>query len=188
MSLYTDEELEAYDQLEVEARQRYFERASRHKIPEIALEPTGGEVLVCRIEAEERKTASGIVVPRFVGVSDRDEGGLGKNVSMEQVILNIGVLMRGGLEAMDWMRTNGYFVGDYVVFARYAGEENKTHFMDPDSPEAPAADNVLRLHVRNLGGSIDLGKRLRGPNPVMKHVFLPNVGKGEYFIKPIVRK
>lgn len=198
ITLFTPAEIRAWEVLEAQAQEMLAGRRSGFKISEVRFEPSGSNILVYRTPPKERRTASGRIVIPSVTSQDKDEYG---NKELADIIVDIGVLISAGLEARDWMRSHGIFLGDYVRFGHYAGREMDVQWFDTIT-DVPPDDlkNLLLLKAQDLQGSFDLHWRLYGDRyekdgkkyeraPVLRRVWaLDGEGNGIHVLKPITKK
>lgn len=182
-----------WERLYAGANARLIERIARHEAPEANDFPAQDICLVYRIP-NPYKSTSGLVLP--------DEF-----AQRHDSLLNHGLLISAGPEAMDVLTSHGILLGDYVKFARFAGEEEeagraaaaiedaKKSGATKDEAFAAAQDaraserqrkKLLELQVPYIHGSMDLLERLQGPMRSMEmvRVRLPG-GKVEHQIIPV---
>lgn len=186
-AIWTQGQNLAYEKLYQKAQELLAKRMKEHKIPRLAYAPMGDNVLIYRLPVVEHKTASGLHLPDRV--YEKDERGQERSVS---IIQNVGLLLRGGLGALDWMRAHGVFPGDYVKFGRYSGsEERSTWFMPEAGTTISAADykDFLQMDVGYVGGGFDAYERIWGENATMHVVYyVDEDGNGAHVLKPIEHK
>lgn len=129
-------------------------------IPDPPFHPSFSNVLVWRLPEADR-TAGGLFIPE-TSQAPRDRG----------------VLLAAGLKAMDELFTNGYELGDVVVFAKYAGADMTVKEKQGQSP-----DQLLVLKAGDLLCSEGLAKRLDTGQTRPVYVEYKD-GHGEYqFVK-----
>ena len=116
---------------------------------------------------------------------------------------SLGILITAGPEAMDILESHGVLPGDYVKFARFAGEEEdagriaravnaatgpidaerrRDRLMD----EHMAKKKILELQVPFIHGSVDLLDRLEGAKPTMEMVREIHGNRVVHMIQPIL--
>lgn len=122
---------------------------------------------------------------------------------------SIGVLLYAGMDALDKLTTMGILPGDYIKFAKYAGDEEAVSrvkgVIDKGekkgvppaklAEEAIAVRNeeiakqkVLDLQVMEIHGSLDLAERLYGDTPTMEIVREERAKGPIHVVRPISRK
>lgn len=111
-------------------------KRKKYDIPEIPYAPIGKNVLIWRIEGEE-KTAGGLYVPET-----------------SKEVKSRGVLLAAGLAAMDIFADNLVEVGDEVCFAHYAGRER-----DAEKVVGGVSKRILECKAEDVLGSVDAIKR-----------------------------
>ncbi len=180
-ALYTKAEHESWGRLCHDAEAELTARIAKYKIPTVKYCPVDDAVLIFRLPPLEMKTSSGIVVPDFA--MDRDEQGV---VSANRHHMNVGVILRAGCSAMDWMRSHGILIGDMVKFAAYSGHEESSRWFMPDSQQLTQdLKDVMQIKESEILGSFDLYERLQGNKPRMKMVYaVDDKGNGLHIIKP----
>lgn len=169
----------AWDKLYAEASRTRDQRIVEYGAPDLKWASCQDIALVYRLPSKEKaKMHKGLIhIPE---VAQTDE-----------MPYSIGVLIWAGLEAMDVLESHGVLPGDLVKFARYAGEEeaaaraqeavDQVHKRKGSEEEALAAaiaareeeverKKLLELQVPFIHGSLDLQKRLCGPEPTMRIV------------------
>lgn len=180
---------EKWNALHVEAAARLRVRVAQHEAPSPTWHPVQDICLVYRIP-NPYKSASGIVLPEAYAQA-------------HDSVLNHGLLISAGPEALDVLASHGILIGDYVKFARFAGEEEDAkraqeaiaRIAATGGTEADAWNlidkerqrkKLLELQVPFIHGSMDLLERLGGPSQSMEkvRVRLPN-GAVEHQIIPV---
>lgn len=176
-----------WDKLYQDAHATLVKRAADLGIPEPDRQPIQDMVVVYRIPNEYRGT---IEIPdEFKGRHDSP--------------YSIGVFMFAGPEAMDVLESHGVLPGDYVTFARFAGEEETTArikdavrgarseleagaiIRDTRAAEE-AKKKLLKLQVPFIHESVDLYDRLNGPRPTMELVrSVDKAGNATHLIQPV---
>jgi co-chaperonin GroES (HSP10) len=184
---------EKWERLHEEAAQLLAERMEQHAAPTPPDHPVQDICLVYRIP-NPYKSTSGLVLPeQFSQAHD--------------TVLSHGILLSAGPEAMDVLTSHGILIGDYVKFARFAGEEEAAGRVEEAVREVAArggtqAEGVavaartaeeerqkkklLEIQVPFIHRSVDLQERLTGPRKRMEkvRVRLPN-GAVEHQIIPV---
>ncbi len=112
-------------------------KRKKYDIPEIPYLPIGKNVLIWRIEAEE-KTAGGLYVP---------------DTSKE--VKSRGVLLAAGLAAMDIFADNLVEIGDEVCFAHFAGRDRETG----ERTSGTVSKRILECKAEDVLGSVDAIER-----------------------------
>ena len=176
-----------WDKLYQDAHATLSQRAEALGIPEPDRHPIQDLVVVYRIPNEYRGT---IAIPdEFKGRHDSP--------------YSIGVFMFAGPEAMDVLASHGVLPGDYVTFARFAGEEETTARIKEAVSQArshleagaivrdtraaeESKKKLLKLQVPFIHESVDLYDRLNGPRPTMELVrSVDKGGNAIHLIQPI---
>lgn len=116
------------------------EKRKKYDIPQIPYLPIGKNVLIWRIEAEE-KTPGGLHIP---------------DTSKE--VKSRGVLLAAGLAAMDIFADNLVEVGDEVCFAHYAGRDRETG----ERIAGATSKKILECKAEDVLGSVDAIERSKG--------------------------
>ena len=177
---------EKWSALHVEAAARLRVRMAQHEAPEPSWYPAQDICLIYRIP----NTYAGLI---HVDV----------NPQAHDSVLNHGLLIAAGPEAMDVLTSHGILLGDYVKFARYAGEEEDAKRAQEaiariisSGGQAPSAwefldkerqrKKLLEMQVPFVHGSMDLMERLAEPTKSMEkvRVRLPG-GAVEHQIIPV---
>lgn len=91
-----------------------------------------------------------------------------------------GVLVGGGMKALDSFRDHGYLVGDRVQIGRFAGWE-KEFALDKQGKNTR---KILQMTAGDILGSFDLKERVLGKKPSMEVAYDPETR--EHYIRPIV--
>ena len=115
------------------------EKRKKYDIPEPFYLPLGKNVLIWRIEGEE-KTAGGLYVPEE-----------------HREVKTRGVLIAAGLAALDVLADNLIAVGDEVVFAKYAGRDREA----PERKQGEKTTKILECKVEDVLGSVDALVRVK---------------------------
>jgi co-chaperonin GroES (HSP10) len=175
---YTKQEFARWEELEQLSSLLLATRTRELRLPEIPFQPTDDDVMVYRLQAKEQKTEGGIVIPDHT--LDVDEG----RTIAHQKVINLGLLLKAGCTARDWMRSHGVLIGDIVKWGKYSGEETPVHWFTGGTVRS--MEDVLLLNVRDIRGSFDLDTRLWGPEQLMKIVFVADdAGRGMHLVKPV---
>lgn len=116
------------------------EKRKKYDIPALPYLPIGKNVLIWRIEAEE-KTAGGIII-----------------AEVAREVKSRGVLLAAGLAAMDIFADNLVEVGDEVCFAHYAGRDRETG----ERQAGEVRKRILECKAEDVLGSVDAIKRSQG--------------------------
>jgi len=116
------------------------EKRQKYDIPAIPYAPIGKNVLIWRIEGDE-KTAGGIVIPE----TNRE-------------VKSRGVLLAAGLAAMDIFADNLVEIGDEVCFAHYAGRDRETG----ERIAGSTSKRILECKAEDVLGSVDAIERSKG--------------------------
>lgn len=178
---YSKEEFHRWEELEANMSLLLSSRRKELKLPEIPFQPTDDDVMVYRMQPKEQTTAGGIVIPDHT--LDVDDG---RTVAHQKVI-NLGLLLKAGCSARDWMRSHGVFVGDIVKWGKYTGEEEHAHWFTGGSVRS--MEDILLINVRDIRGSFDLDQRLWGAERTMRIVFVADPdGRGMHIVKPNLKE
>jgi len=199
-ALYTDAEHAAWDALVARQAHALAERRKGLGLPMVKASPIDDGVVLYRMEAKERKTEAGIIIP---------EGGLdnetdhshplarhGVEVTKQvwnQRVISLGLILDAGCRARDFMRSHGILVGDIIKFSKYSGEENSFHWLtaadDDETVGAHDLKDFLQIDVKDIHDSLDLWHRLHGEEPTMQIVYCEDTnGNGLHIVKPIVKE
>jgi len=108
-------------------------------IPALPYLPLGKNVLIFRLEGEE-KTKGGIIVP-----------------DVHKEVKSRGILLAAGLAARDILADGLIEIGDEVCFAYFAGRDRKTEERDAGS----AGKSILECKVEDVLGSVDALERVK---------------------------
>jgi chaperonin GroES len=108
-------------------------------IPPLGYLPIGKNVLIYRIEGEE-KTKGGIIVPE-----------------VHKEVKSRGILLAAGLQARDILADGLIEIGDEVCFAHYAGRDREV-----EKREGKAPSKILECKVEDVLGSVDALERVKG--------------------------
>jgi len=108
-------------------------------IPRVGYLPLGKNVLIFRLEGEE-KTKGGIIVP--------DE---------HKEVKSRGILLAAGLAARDILADGLIEIGDEVCFAYFAGRDRKTE----ERNAGTAGKSILECKVEDILGSVDALERVK---------------------------
>lgn len=174
-----------------------LERIEKHRIDFDVHYPYDDICVVSRMPTAEQEKVSpgGIIYPDIAQTA--------------AMPFSIGVLLYAGMDALDKLTTMGILPGDYVKFARYAGDEEavarvrdsvRTDEKKRTPPEKAAANaiatrdaeiakqKVLDLQVLEIHGSLDLAERLYGSTPSMEIVREQRAQGPIHVVRPISRK
>jgi len=183
----------AWDRLYAEAYERLDRRLVEHNVILPEAFPSQDIVIVARFEYDyARATGSKLHLPQTA-------------MSPESPY-SVGLLIFAGMEASDVLESHGTFVGDYVTFARFAGEEYVVERIQEAiattkkvgrlaatgearaiRDEAMSKQKLLKLKAPELHESVDLLERLCGATPTMRHVrTVTAAGDPLHVIKPIL--
>lgn len=208
---WTDKELEAFKAIEEDAAEVLRRRKEAFGIPKIKFIPTGEEIIVHRLPARERKTKAGLYIPEFSMDHKYEIAGdiaslLRPNDNSRKandVLTDMALLLDAGLGARDWLRAQCIFLGDFVRFGHYSGNEQDSQHFDPmDEDLEGNFKSVLQLNVKDIRGSRDLHWRLHGSKhkhedtgedievaPMLQIKWLTDgSGRGVHVIRPIVKE
>jgi len=108
-------------------------------IPKISYLPIGTNVLIFRLEGEE-KTKGGIIVP-----------------DVHKEVKSRGILLAAGLEARDVLADGLIEIGDEVCFAHWAGRDRKSG----EREAGTAGQSILECKVADVLGSVDALERVK---------------------------
>ena len=122
-------------------------------IPALAYLPIGKNVLIFRLEGED-KTKGGIIVP-----------------DVHKEVKSRGILLAAGLQARDILADGLIEIGDEVCFAHFAGRDRQTGERDAGT----AGKAILECKVEDILGSVDALERIKGYNIVP--VTIPETGE-----------
>lgn len=121
-------------------------------IPKIGYLPMGKNVLIFRLEGEE-KTAGGIIVP-----------------DVHKEVKSRGILLAAGLAARDVLADALIDIGDEVCFAHFAGRDREV-----EKREGKAPAKILECKVEDILGSVDALDRVKDYDIVLHTV--PETGE-----------
>ncbi len=121
-------------------------------IPPLAYLPIGKNVLIYRLEGEE-KTIGGIVIPQT-----------------SQEVKSRGILLAAGLAARDILADGLIEIGDEVCFAHYAGRDREV-----EKREGRAPSRILECKVEDGLCSVDALDRVKDYDIVP--VSIPETGE-----------
>ena len=107
-------------------------------IPQIGYLPIGKNVLIFRLEGEE-KTKGGIIVP-----------------DAHKEVKSRGILLAAGLAARDILADGLIDIGDEVCFAHFAGRDREV-----EKHEGKAPSKILECKVEDILGSVDAIERVK---------------------------
>lgn len=179
-----------WDRLYGDAHARLMARIEEHGIPMPPWAPAQDICVVYRIP-NDYQSPNGLILPEA-------------HAENHDSPYSLGVLLMAGPEASDVLESHGVLPGDYVKFARFAGEEEEAariHEAIAKRATGPAHASALANAIRNeaigkkkllelqvpfIHGSVDLLERLYGPTPTMEMVrhVLPS-GKVTHLILPV---
>lgn len=108
-------------------------------IPQIGYLPMGKNVLIFRLQGEE-KTRGGIIVP-----------------DVHKEVKSRGILLAAGLQARDILADGLIEIGDEVCFAYFAGRDRKNEERDAGT----AGKSILECKVEDILGSVDALERVK---------------------------
>jgi chaperonin GroES len=128
------------------------ERKKQYDMPRPAYLPLGKNVLIYRLEGEE-KTVGGIVIPQT-----------------SQEVKSRGILLAAGLQARDVLADGLIDIGDEVCFAHYAGRDREV-----EKREGKAPSKILECKVEDILGSVDALDRIKDYDIVP--VTIPETGE-----------
>jgi co-chaperonin GroES (HSP10) len=172
---------QAWDKLYADSMVRLQKRIAEHKIPIPDIHPIQDLVLVYRLPNEYKGT---IIIPDVAKFGDGTE-------SPVESPYSIGVLLLAGAEATSKLETHGVLPGDYIQFAKYAGESETADRMKAaierwgnegmpvEYIERKAKElrddemtkkKLMRFQAPLVHQSIDLFGRLYGEKPTMQMV------------------
>ena len=115
------------------------EKRKRYDLPNPAYLPLGKNVLIFRLEGEE-KTKGGIIVP-----------------DVHKEVKSRGILLAAGLQARDILADGLIEIGDEVCFAHFAGRDRQTGERDAGT----AGKAILECKVEDILGSVDALERVK---------------------------
>lgn len=161
----------AWRRLHAEAAKTLAARIKQYEIPmEGVYQPTYDVVLVCRLPDREKKTKTdgGLYIPETAQSEPNPE--------------SVGVLLKAGLEARDFLRSHGFLLGDLVRFGRYEGSEEDL------ARDVAGTSKIKLLQLRAMGllGSHDLDERLWGKKPTMRITWEEGPDGGAHLLRPVI--
>lgn len=183
----------AWDKLYIDAAETLKKRMEEHQIPHPGTRPMQDLCLVYRIPNEYK---GNLVLP--------EEYADGHDAPFQ-----VGILLRAGPEAFDILESHGALPGDFIHFARFAGEEEVVqrvrdatakYMQEGYSPntvadkvskmaiEERAKKKLMRIQARLIHQSVDLDGRMSGDKPVMEMIREVNAKTGNvvHVIEPVV--
>ncbi len=185
LAAYTEDEFEAWGEIEAEAGKALKHRSKGMDIPNVKFQPRGNDIVVFRFKAKEQTTKAGVIMPSETMY--KSEEGIHR---FEDQIVNVGLLIKAGLRARDVLRSEGMFIGDIVKWGKFSGEEESVHwFTGGDDGAIGGNKDILLISAKDLRGSFDLDRRLWGEEPTLKIVFVADSeGRGMHIMKPITKE
>lgn len=181
----------AWDELYRQASERLVRRMETLKVPEPTTFPRDDVSLIYRLPNEYK---GAIEIPeQFRHRHDAQ--------------YSVGLLLCMGLDASMRLEADGFLPGDYVQFARYAGEE-ETAARVAEAIKKAEEEGLSQQHAERLGKkvrdeetskakyirvqvplihqSVDLAERLRGPTPTMRLVREVGPKGAVHVIEPVI--
>jgi co-chaperonin GroES (HSP10) len=173
------------------------QRLKENDLADIEYAPGGDTVVIYRLpeRTADVRTASGIVIAtpeenQTFGRAVKDGQWQPLPMSADSPY-NVGLLLATGPEAADILEGKGFFPGDYVVFSKFAGDEETVGRVNEaikmaasqgatkeEALEAAKAlrtrlsekKMLLRMRAHDLQASHDLATRLYGESPELELV------------------
>lgn len=188
------DEVEALEHLRRKSEALLRERKKHFGVPDIEFEPAAGDVILYRLPAPELKTEGGLFLPgaEMNNHAKFDEQAQARGEDRyvhEDAVVNNGMLLAAGLDALDWLLAHGIFVGDFVSFGRFAGHEQSLKSFATFSKSIKPEDlvDILQTHARDIRGSFDLHARLHTEPVLERRLVVDSKGLWMHALKPIVR-